>query len=145
MKYHLTGAFLYIRQSPTQAETERFEPFLDDRDLVMGDLNLDRNRKDDAKKIELLCKKRSIALEEITTIWFNQLDHILLDKNLFPVFYTTTFRNHTTDHYTIVFRLPILGSKFLDSFLMRMNFDGEHWTKNQKRKPSEEIKAQLVR
>ena len=46
----------------------------------------------------------------------------------------TSFRNHTTDHHAIVFRLPLYGTKISDSFLLKMNFDGEHWTKKTKRK-----------
>jgi hypothetical protein len=83
-----------------------------------------------------LCKTRSKILNEITTKWFNQLDHVLLDCKLFPEYFSTSFRNHTTDHYAIVFRLPLFGNKMSESFLENMNYDGEHWTKVAKRKRS---------
>ena len=45
---------------------------------------MDKNRAGDAIKIDILCKKRSQVLNEITTLWFNQLNYVLLDKALFP-------------------------------------------------------------
>ena len=102
---------------------------LSDGDLVIGDLNLDKNRAEDVKKIDILCQKRSQVLNEISTVLFNQLDHVLLDKTLFPCHFATSFRNHTTDHHAIVFRVPEVGARFSNSFLSKINFDREHWTK----------------
>eukprot|EP00092_Neocalanus_flemingeri_P022722 GFUD01024642.1.p1 GENE.GFUD01024642.1~~GFUD01024642.1.p1 ORF type:complete len:2733 (+),score=580.47 GFUD01024642.1:994-8199(+) len=134
LKYHLTSAFVYIRQTPTETETVKLEQFCNTVDLIMGDLNMDTNRPEDANKIRVLCQKRSKVLNEITTIRFNQLDHILLDCNLFQISFTTCFRNHTTDHYTIVIRIPVISNAMSDSFLQRINFDGERWTRTFKRK-----------
>ena len=103
LKYHLSSAFVYVRKTPTQEEVLRVQNFLSDIDLVMGDLNLDTYRNEDSDKINLFCKSRSQILNEVTTTWFNQLDHILLDCSLFPSYFTTSFRNHTTDHHAIVF------------------------------------------
>ena len=91
MKNHVTSAFVYIRQIPSEAETRRLETFLKSYDLFMGDLNLDTYRAEDQQKIKILCEKRSKVLNEITTVRFNQLDHVLLDCTLFPDFFTTSF------------------------------------------------------
>ena len=138
-KFHLSSAFVYIRKTPTQEETSKIAQSLSGRDLVIGDLNLDKNRAEDVKKIDILCQKRSQVLDEITTVWFNQLDHVLLDKTLFPCHFATSFRNHTTDHHAIAFRVPEVGAQFSNSFLSKINFDREHWTKtkHQKRKFNE--------
>ena len=117
LKYHLSSAFVYVRKTPTKEEVLRTENFLDDKDLLMGDLNLDTYKKEDLDKLEILCKRRSKILNEVTTLWFNQLDHILLDCSLFPSYFTTSFCNHTTDHYAIVFRLPLLETKWRLHFL----------------------------
>ena len=138
LKYHLNSAFVYVRKTPTQEEVLRVQNFLSDVDLVMGDLNLDKYRNEDAVKINLFCKTRSQILNEVTTTWFNQLDHVLLDCSLFPSYFTTSFRNHTTDHHTIVLRLPLFGNTMATSFLETVNFDGEHWTKTTKRKATNE-------
>ena len=110
-KFNLTSAFVYVRQTPTKEDILHAENLLRDVDLVMGDLNLDAYRHEDSNKIRILCQKRSKILNEITTIWFNQLDHVLLDCHQFPEYFTTSFRNHTSDHYVITSRLPLLGNK----------------------------------
>ena len=102
---------MYIRQKPSEAETRRLETFLKSYDLIMGDLNLDTYRAEDQQKIKILCEKRSKVLNEITTVRFNQLDHVLLDCTLFPDFFTTSFRNHTSDHYSPVIRIPAFGNQ----------------------------------
>ena len=134
LKYHITCAFVYIRHTPTEAETMKLGKFLKSFDLVMGDLNLDSYRSADVPKLQILCETRRKVLNEITTIRFNQLDHILLDCNLFPNFFATSFRNHTTDHYTAVVRIPSVGNTISELFLSSINFNQEHWTKTAKRK-----------
>ena len=141
LKYHISAAFVYIRQTPSDVETKLLENYLDSYDLVMGDLNLDSYRAPDQQKIEYLVKRRSKVLNEITTIRFNQLDHILLDCALFPEFFATSFRNHTTDHHTVVVRIAELGNKVSESFLQNINFDKRNWTKHTKRKWNEDERA----
>ena len=100
----------------------------------MGDLNLDTCRTGDLQKIEILCENRRKVLNEITTVRFNQLDHVLLDCTLFPNFFTTSFRNHTTDHHAPVIRIPVFGNNLSEAFLQDINFARQHWTKTPKRK-----------
>ena len=54
LKYHLTSAFIYIRQTPSETETLKLEQYLKSYDLVMGDLNLDAYRTEDLQKIKML-------------------------------------------------------------------------------------------
>ena len=95
LQFDLKSAFMYVRKTLTQIETEQVEKSLSDRSLIIGDINMDKNRAGDAIKIDILCKKRSQVLNEITTLWFNQLDYVLLDKALFPTYFATSFRNQT--------------------------------------------------
>ena len=136
IKFHVTCAFIYIRKTPTEEEIKRLENFIEHFDLVMGDLNLDTYRAADAKILKFLCAKRRQVLNEITTVRFNQLDHILLDCDLFPEYYATCFRNHTTDHYVIVVRIPKVGNKKTEFFKQQINFNQEQWTRLPTRKRS---------
>ena len=135
--YNLESAFLYIRETPTQEETKKLKKDLEKVDLVMGDLNLDADdpkRSTDKKKLETLCVKRTRVLREVTTTRYNQLDHILLNIDKFPVFYSTSFLNHTTDHHTITTRIAKPGNNKKPSFLKRVSFDADEYTKPKRRK-----------
>ena len=104
---------------------------------------MDSFKAEDARKLEILCGKRSKALNGVTTTRYNQLDHILLDKKMFPEFLTTSFRNHTSDHHTIVIRIPQFGNAFSDSFMQKINFDSGQWTKNSSRKRNNFDKSEV--
>ena len=95
---------------------------------------MDTYRTGDLQKIKILCEKKTKVLNEITTVRFNQLDHVLLDCTLFPNFFTTSYRNHTTDHYAPVIRIPVFGNKLSEAFLQDINIDQEHWSKASERK-----------
>ena len=45
--------------------------------------------------------------------------------------------HHTTDHHAVVVRIAELGNKLSASFLQKINFDQQNWTKNTKRKGNE--------
>ena len=105
----------------------------------MGDLNLDADdpkRNSNKKKLEALCVERTKVLQEVTTTRYNQLDHILLNIGKFPVFYSTSFFNHTTDHHTIIARIAKSGNNKKQSFLKRVSFDADEYTKSKRRKIS---------
>ena len=123
-----------MKLSVTIEETQKLAKYLRSIDLVIGNLNLDFYRSEDENKLKMLCENRSKVLNEVTTTRFNQLDHILLDCKLFPDHFVTSFRNHTTDHYVPVVRIPKFGNKISKTFLERIYFDREHWTKATKRK-----------
>ena len=135
--YNLETAFLYICETPNQEETKILKKDLEKVDLVMGDLNIDADdpkRIADKKKLDTLCVKRTRILMEVTTTRYNQLDHILLNIEKFPVFYSTSFMNHTTDHHTIITRIAKAGNNKKQSFLKRASFDADEYTKPKRRK-----------
>merc|ERR1712215_446381 len=70
-----------------------------------------------------------MGLNELTTIRFNQLDHVLLNDEKFPVNFSTSFINHTTDHHTIVVRIAKDGNRFKQSFLEKISLDPDFETK----------------
>ena len=128
--YCLKAAFVYIRETPTQIQINRLKSDLSEIDLLIGDLNLDPNRSRDSAKIEDLCADRSKVLNEITTSRFNQLDHILLNKEKFKVYFATSYINYTTDHNLLSIRIGKTGNAFNTNFLQKMSFNVDKETKN---------------
>ena len=122
--------FMYIRETPTVKDVQGFVKDIKDLDVLAGDLNLDPERDDDMKKLIMLLANNKIrALNEITTSRFNQLDHILLKKDLYKEYFCTSFLNYTSDHKVITMRLPIHSNLFSDSFKERVSFEKDHWTR----------------
>ena len=140
-QYDLKSAFVYIRETPTKDEIKVLKKDFTDIDLVMGDINLDPNRSDDLKKLDYLCSEKKRVLSEVTTTRFNQLDHVFLNIVKFPIFFTTSFINHTTDHHSITIRIPKKDNRFSQSFLKKMSFDVDAETRMSmlKRKKSEKF------
>ena len=133
-EYAIKMAFVYIRQSPTQAELSLLLEILKDVDVLLGDLNLDPIRSDDLRKLkELTVHNHVRVLNEVTTTHFNQLDHIYLDVRLSQAFFASSFRNFSSDHHTITIRLPLFGNEFSDDFLQRTNFNKEQRTVKRRR------------
>ena len=129
-KYCMKVAFIYIRETPTQDQIRRLKSDLSNIDLVMGDLNLDPNKSTDSNKLEDLCTDRSKVLNEITTTRFNQLDHILLNRAKFKVYFATSYINYTTDHNLLSIRIAKTGNAFNTNFLQKMSFNVDKETKN---------------
>ena len=123
-------SFIYIRETPSMRDVERINNTLQSANLIMGDLNLDPNRAEDYEKLAVLTgnfKRR--VLHETTFRWGNQLDHIILEKDLYPDHFCTSYSNHTTDHKTIAIRLPLGKNKFSEHFKKEIHFRDDHWTK----------------
>ena len=100
----------------------------------MGYLNLDPNRSKDVTMLDDLCNQRKRVLNELTTIRFNQLDHILLNDEKFPVNFFSSYINHTMDHHTIAVRIAKDENKFKQSFLENITFDEDDYTDTRKPK-----------
>ena len=138
--YNLETAFVYVRETPTLDEIKMLKQDFINTDLVMGDLNLDPNRSSDLKKIDYLCSqssKRKRVLTEVTTTRFNQLDHVILNVDKFPVNFSTSHHQHTTDHHAIIIRIPRSGNNFKQAFLERISFDMNAYTLHPKRRKLE--------
>ena len=131
--FSIKVAFVYIRQTPTEGELTHLIKVLEDVDLLLGDLNLDPVRSDDLKKLNSLCVHgHSRVLNEVTTTHCNQLDHILFHEKCSPGFFSTSFRNFSSDHHTISIRLPFSGNEYSDSFLQAHFFNKEQKTTKRK-------------
>merc|ERR1712055_1167315 len=130
----LESAFVYVRETPSKDDVAMLEKDLSKIHLVLGDLNLDPSRSNDSKKLEKLCLSRKRVLAELTTTRNNQLDHVLLNVNKFPVFFSTSFTNHTSDHSCIVCRIAKDKNQFNQSFKQQISFDADLFTTPSKRR-----------
>ena len=120
-----TAAFVYINHSPNETELSQLTDAFKNCHIVMGDLNLDPNR--EQRKLEKLCGDKKVrVLNEVTTDQINQLDHVLMEKEILQTrdCYSTSYINFTSDHKTITVRIPTSsGSKFSEEFKGRINLD----------------------
>ena len=122
--------FGYVRETPDNKEVDVIAHGFRKCKVIMGDFNLDPNRLGDLKKLDTLCgPDRERHLNEVTTTNFNQLDHVLVDKSLSKQLFSSSFYNPTTDHRTLVARIPIKAKKFSSQYLENVNFDRTKWTK----------------
>ena len=140
VEHDFKASFLYIRETPNTEELKEIIRLLENVDLVMGDINLDPQRTNDAPKLLSLCDNRSRVLNQTTTIRYNQLDHIFLNCEKYPSYYTTTFYNHSSDHYMISIRISKVKSNFNEMHLRNVMFNKEKLTTsidNRKRKHGE--------
>ena len=129
-EYGVNAGFLYTRQTPTLEEIKFIKHCFRDCDLLMGDLNLDPKREEDLQKLKRLQERRTSVLNEVTTIRFNQLDHIHLDVNKFKTFYSTSFINYTSDHHLLSLRISKDGNSFNESHLKKMSFNVDKETRS---------------
>ena len=82
-KYYQTVVYLYIKETPNEKETTEIRQRCDKFDVIMGDLNLNPSKETEKNKIMKLCNStKYMALEEVTTVNNNQLDHILISLSL---------------------------------------------------------------
>ena len=135
--FNIECAFAYIRETPTEDQVNMLKEDIKHIDLLMGDLNLDPNRSNDVRKLENLCLQRKRVLTEMTTTRYNQIDHVLLNIEKFPVYFSTSFINYTTDHHAIVIRIAKPENNFKQSFLERRHFDKDSETRQSKRRKIE--------
>ena len=117
-KFYKQIVFLYIRKTPSQSETikiaERFNSF----DCIMGDLNLNPSLTQQKPRLDILCgNSKYLALREVTTMKHNQLDHIILEKNMSAQIYCTSYLNFSSYHKAIVLRLANTDAKFRKEFV----------------------------
>ena len=122
--------FMYVRETPTLKDIEGFVKDTKDLDMLTGDLNLDPERDEDMKKLTVLLANNKVrALKEVTTTRHNQLDHILLKKNIYKDYFCSTYHNFTSDHKVVTVRLPFEDNRFSDNFKKNVFFEQDHWTK----------------
>ena len=80
----------------------------------MGDFNLSHRIPEDRKKIENICNPRkSSILHEITRKQsINQLDYVLVEKDLVDKCFTTSYNNFISDHNSITLRIGLEENRF---------------------------------
>ena len=113
-------ACLYIRRTPTENDIKKIKNHCQDVTAIFGDLNLNPKKKNDNKKLETLCQEDYyLALNEITTTNFIQLDHIIMKKAIKDRVFATSYFNFITDHKSITARIGFHGNSFTDEFLKK--------------------------
>ena len=105
------------------------------KDAVLSWVNSNQINLPEKKKLKQLCNKdKYIALNEITTIQCNQLDHVLAYKALKKILYATSFFNFISDHKSIIARIGLKKNEFSKQFLENLHFDSEKHMKENKKK-----------
>ena len=106
----------------------------------MGDFNLSSRVKEDRKKIDQLCENKKLSvLNDITrSISNNQLDHIIIDKELSDKSYVTSYHNFISDHKSITARIGMEGNSLTDEIKMKITFDNESHLKKKQNEESED-------
>ena len=108
-------SFVYCRSTPTLSEAEWLLTKTVDSNYVLGDLNLDTNISVQRERSSIICSEdKWPLLQEITTKYNNQLDHILGIQRGDVKIFTTSFTNFVSDHKTTVIRISLSGSNFVD-------------------------------
>ena len=98
----------------------------------MGDLNLSHRIESDHKKVMSLCQETKVnALKEITrSISSNQLDYILVDKELQQNTFVTSFHNFISDHKAITARIGLGDNYLTNEAKQRIHFDRDSHLKS---------------
>ena len=125
--------FLYIRKTPSKSETTKIAERFHDFDCIMGDLNLNPKIAEQEHSLKKLCgKTKYLALEEITTTKMNQLDHIILEKDMSSCSFSTAYHNFASYHKSIVLRLASSNAKYRKEFIEGKHFNIEKHLKSNK-------------
>ena len=118
----ISAVFIYIRETPSKKDIETILKYCNDCDIWFGDLNLNPREPAQKKLLSVLCgKDKFLALEEVTTDNFNQLDHIIVNKILKPRLYTTSYFNFISNHNSITARIGLADNSFTAEFLKKIS------------------------
>ena len=115
-------AFLYIRQKPTLNDIHLIKLHCQFCTAIFGDFNLDPKNDTDNKKLDLICHEdKYLALNEITTDNYRQLDHIIVKKSIKNRVFATSYFNFISDHKSITARIGYDENKFSQQFLEKLS------------------------
>ena len=83
--------------------------------------------KSDQEKLSNICglTKVSILTEITRSVSNNQLDYILVDKDLVEKSFSTAFNNFISDHKSITIRIGLNENQFTEEFKGKQTFDQE--------------------
>ena len=101
LECNLIIGFLYCRSTPNDSEIKALKKHFGECDVLMGDLNLSHRVLKDQEKLTQLCDDSKVSvLHEITrSISRNQLDYILINKELSQRCYVTSYNNFINTYY----------------------------------------------
>ena len=125
--------FIYLR--PSSGSQDQISKMLkkyqcNTCDVLMGDLNLNPRISYDSDRLKQLCgSNKEIALHEVTTSQKNQLDHILVARNLKGNIYVTSYVNFISDHKSIVLRLGLQKNELKDEIVQSLNHSSQRYMK----------------
>ena len=118
----MTTSFIYIRKTPSQSDIKTILKYCSGSNILFGDLNLNPAIPAEKKLLNVLCgENKFLALEEITTDNFNQLDHIIADKSLKSKLFTTSYFNFISNHNSITARIGYNENNFTEDFLKKIS------------------------
>ena len=126
-------AFLYMRKTPSMTETKQLMKETENCHVIIGDLNLNPAKEDQKNMLSILCgENRIMSLNESTYLNQSQLDHIIVDKSIAHVSFSTSYLNLATDHRSVVLRLGSIDNKFTREFQQKKTFDKDSHLKKKK-------------
>ena len=115
-------AFLYINQKPREDDVQKILQHCHDSSAIFGDLNLDPRNATDKRKLDMICgDDKYLALNDITTDNYRQLDHVIAHKSLKLRIYATSYFNFVSDHKSITMRIGFENNKFTKGFLEKIS------------------------
>ena len=119
--------FVYCRSTPSNAEVEAIKKSFCDCSILIGDFNISHRVKSDQEKLSNICglTKVSILTEITRSVSNNQLDYILVDKDLVEKSFSTAFNNFISDHKSITIRIGLNENQFTEEFKVKQTFDQE--------------------
>ena len=100
-----TISFIYCNITPSMKDIEEVQEITEQSDFMLGDINLDPENLDQRKKLEVLCgKDKMMHLRSVTRGRKNQLDHVIVKKELKHIVHSDSYHNFVSDHKTVVLR-----------------------------------------
>ena len=119
--------FVCVRRTPGKFETQELSERFHDYDCIMGDLNLNPKVEIQKQCLMKICGEDFImSLQEPTTTSHNQVDHILLRKEMGKYCYATAYNNFASDHRSITLRISLSTNKFTKEMNEAISFDIDH-------------------
>ena len=145
-------SFVYIREKPTSADIQNILKHCKNYSALIGDLNLNPRDSTQMNHLKLLSNENKyLSLDELTTTYNNQLDHIIVNNILKPTVYATSYYNFISDHKTVTIRFGLQNNQFNEAFLQKMscnkagnihvkdNISSEPSSNQRKRKPEQTV------
>ena len=82
-----------------------------------------------------------MALEDLTTVYASQLEHVIEEKTMENHSFATAYFNFASDHKSIVFRISSCANTLTKNFQQKVNFDQDAHTKRKESREKKEIQV----